>query len=134
MSDYLMFGKKRWQPRLIAHFSMFISDHLPAIDTPENLMEKISQVFPEVKWKKSMITLPEQLSIRAYHDPNTAIWFGSGNHGANPAFQVSADIDGFVKQFAIHKASKHQTRILEKRLSLISLNIEADSIIGNIFG
>lgn len=132
--DYLMFHRPPWHPRWLARVKMFTSrDGWRGMGTPEELMKRISAIFPGTSWRKtdlSGVRALQMVAIKGSIDPNAPSWSGLGG----PEFSWSADVDGQVKHMQASRIEPREVRLLERRLGMVSLDLQRDGFLGMIFG
>ncbi|NJO12264.1 MAG: hypothetical protein HC872_00985 [Gammaproteobacteria bacterium] len=95
-------------------------------------MGRISELFPATRWPK--IPAGKHKGFAPIEggggiDPNAPTWFGKGE----PEFQLSADIDGNFKNMMVSRAERHEIRLRCRRLGLVCLDIQANSLLGMLF-
>jgi len=130
--DYLMFHAPGLRPQWVKRIGMFTSGQMGSLGTPEELMEKISELFPKTRWHKMPRGKDRRVPVLVNGggiDPNAPTWFGEGG----PEFQLSADVDGRVKSMMVSRAERREVRLLCRRLGLAYVDLQADGLFGMLF-
>lgn len=108
-------------------------DGFRGMGTPEELMKRISAIFPKTRWQQSDLSgqrAIQMIAAQGLMDPNAPNWSGLGG----PEFSLAADVDGQVKHLQASHIERREVRLLERRLGMVSLDLQRDSVLGMLFG
>jgi hypothetical protein len=130
--DYLMFHRPGPWPQWVKRLQVFFTGDLGSLGTPEELMRRIDELFPQTRWRKMdrsqmRVVMPGQK--RSGFDPEAPVWFG----GSGPEFQLVADVDGKVKSLSVSRAERREIRLLCRKLGLVYLDLQAEGLVGMLF-
>jgi hypothetical protein len=124
--DYLLFHRGRLQPRWWARMRAVYSGGFEALGTPQELMQRLDRLFPQLRWEQSPARR-QALRVAAAAGviaPDAPSWFGRGG----PEFLISPDAQGQVRTFSASRIEPAELRRVEKELRLVSMCLAADGL------
>lgn len=128
----MLFHKPGPWPQWVKRLALFSAGEFGPMGSPEELMGRISSLFPDLAWRKlenAKLKAAMRLVKGGGVDPDAAVWFG----GAAPEFQLSADVDGQVKSVQVSRAHPREVRLLCRKLGLVYLDLQAEGLLGMLF-
>lgn len=122
--NYMLVRRRRWEPRLLSIYHFLTKGRMLPFGDPQDVMKRITSLFPEVKWEESTYTLPPSpLLPKGIQGPT---WFGY----AGIEFQIPTNEAGQVEVLHLSRADRAELRRLKRAFQVFALNLDTDSVLG----
>ena len=115
-ADFLFVKRTPLLPKWLARLRGILGNS-GVIGSTESLKAELSELFQHTRWRAETVPIPLP-GDAAGSDP----WFSSGP----PELQFFAENDGSVRLLFASRIELKEIRLLEKKLRVVAINMQAD--------